>query len=245
MPIVATDLIKHGAASIVEDDTTSPVGGVINATRRPVFTQWTASAVAAVVSDGADARTVTIKGRLVTGVIDTEVLTLNGLTEVVGAKVWERVLKITLSASDAARTVTVRQGAGGATRATIPPNELMAYSFYIDSASEASPVARYEKLFWKNNHATLTLNGAKITLTADPAARIKIQLAAALDDSVTVTNRKTSPGGTFSDDGVELTVPTGVLPAQSGCGVWVEQALLADDAPIKSTFTTRLAGTTV
>jgi hypothetical protein len=155
------------------------------------------------------------------------------------------VLKVVLSGA-ATGTVTLSRATGGATVAVLEPGQTKAHIFFQRAASEASPVERYEKLFWKNNHGSLSLNDAKVTLTADPAERIKIALATSKDDSGSVANRKTAPGGlTFSDDSVELAVPTGALAAGEAIGVWVEQALEADDAPIKSTFTTQLAGTSV
>src|SRR4051812_16868752 len=122
MPIAATDLLLMSSANEPTDDV-STSGGAISTTSRPELTQWSANAVAAVILDGADVRTVTITGRLPTGVIDTEVLTLNGAVEVVGAKTWERVLSAVASATSATRTVSLRQGSGGTVRATIAINE--------------------------------------------------------------------------------------------------------------------------
>src|SRR5262245_7688690 len=171
MPITVTDLVAYGSASRPSDDV-STTGGAIATTDRPDLTQLTANAVIAVVSDGADVRTITIQGRNVAGGVDAEVLTLNGTTEVVGAKTFERILTVTASGADAARTVTVRQGAGGATRAQLLPNDLTRTTLFRQSASAAASLTRYEKLFWRNNHASLTLNGAQIRLTADPDSRI-------------------------------------------------------------------------
>lgn len=245
MPIAATDLIAFGAASRPSDDTAT-VGGAIDTTDRPDFTQWTANAVAAVLSDGADTRQITIQGRTAAGAIDTEVLTLNGVTEVVGAKTWERVLTITAASASGTRTVTVRQGTGGATRATISINETSRTAMFRQSASESGIAIRYEKFFWRNNHGSLTLNSADVTLTADPDSRIRIGLAATKGDSATATNRKTAPGGiSFSDDSVVLSVPTGALASTEAIGTWVEQNLPASDTAHKTTFTTRLRGTSV
>ncbi len=245
MPIANTDLIEHAAASMPEDDV-STSGGAIDTAARPDLTHLTANAVIAAISDGADVRTLTITGRLASGAIDTEAIVLTGAVEVVGAKTFERILKAVLSATDGARTVTVKQGAAGATRATIGPNETTRRLLFYDSASEAGATTRYEKTFLKNNHGTLTLNAAAVQLTADPAAKIKIGVAAAKGDTVSVANRKTAPGGiTFVDDGVSQNVPTGVLAAGEAIGVWKELALGASDAPNKTTYTTQLSGTTV
>ena len=245
MPIVAADLIPNGSASRPSDDT-STTGGAIATTDRPDFTQLTANALIAVISDGADVRTVTVEGRNAAGAVTTDVITLTGAVEAVGVVTFERILTLTLSASDGARTVTVRQGAGGATRATIGPNETTRTAFYRRSASESGIVIRYEKMFWKNNHATLTLNAAAVVLTADPDARIRLGLATAINDTATVVNRKTAPAGvSFVDDNVSQSVPGGILAAADRIGTWIEENLPAADAAHRTTFTTQLSGTSV
>lgn len=184
-------------------------------------------------------------GRLATGALDTEVLTLNGTTEVVGAKTWERILSAVLSASSGTRTVTLKQGSGGTTRHTFAPNQTAAYIFFQNSASESGSTTRDEKFFWKNTNGTLTLNSATVTLTADPASKITIALAATKNDSGSIANRKAGTGLTYSDDNVALSVPGGVLAAGDAIGVWPRLSLGAGDAAQKTSFTTQLAGTTV
>ncbi len=242
MSIANTDLQFWCAASMPNDDA-STSGGAISTTIQPRLTQFTSNAVAAAVSDGADTRTLTITGRLTSGVIDTDILTLNGTTEVVGVKTFERILRAVLSATSGTRTVTLRQGSGGSTRATLLPNEQETRVLFYDSTSSGSIVIRYEKLFIKNNHGTLTLTAAAITLTADPAARIRVGCATALDDTGSVANRVTAPGSiTYVDDSVAQSVPTGQIAAGSRVGVWIEQNLPANDPANKTTFTLQLAG---
>lgn len=242
MAIAATDLILYSSANMPTNDIGTS-GGAIDTASRPELTQFTANAVAAVISDGADTRTVTVTGRLASGVLDTEVLTLNGAVEVVGAKTWERIESIVASATSGTRTITFRQGSGGTTRATISLNETTRVILFRDSTSESGIAIRYEKAFFRNAHATLTLTSATITLTADPLARIRMAVVAAKGDSTSVANRKTAPvGPTFVDDSVAQGVPTGTLAAAENIGVWVEQNLPANDPPNKSTATLQLAG---
>lgn len=244
MPIAATDLLLQGAASRPEDDV-STSGGARAAVNKPEFTQLTANSVIAVVSDGADTRTVTIFGRNAAGAVVNEALVLNGTTEVVGTTTFERITKITTT-TDATRTVTVRQGAGGATRATLGPNITSVSMLFQNSASEAGATTRYEKVFWLNNHGSLTLNAAKVQMTADPAAKLTTGVAAAKDDTVSVANRKTAPGGiTFVDDNVQQNVPGTTLEAAAAVGIWMKQDLLASDSPVRNSFTLELAGTSV
>ena len=245
MSILSSELIFFDSANVPSDDV-STSGGAIDATSRPELTQWAANNIAQVLSDGADTRTVTVTGRLTTGVVDTEVLTLNGTTPVSGAKTWERIQKIVLSATDASRTVSIKEAAGGTVRATIGPNEKTRHISFQNSASDPSVLKdRVEKVFGKNTNASLTLTSAIVTLTADPSANIKIALATSVGDSTSVANRLTSTGLTFSDDNVDLSVPGGNLAAGSAIGVWVQQELAAGAAATKSTYTLRLQGTTV
>jgi hypothetical protein len=244
MPIASTDLILYGTTDRPEDDVTAS-GGTVTTLFRPVFNEFGGNSVVAVVSSAADTRQVTIVGRDATGAVVQEILTLDGTNEVVGVQVFERIQKVT-AASTATTTVTVREGSAGPTVSTIPALERGFYRLFLNSASEASPATRFEKIFWKNTHTSLTLNSAKVTLTADPSSRIRIGLAGTTNDVVSVANRKATPGGiSFVDDGVEQNVPGTILPADVVIGVWVEQALLSDDTPFKSSFTTRLAGTSV
>lgn len=245
MPITSSDLVLYNSANMPTDDT-STSGGAVDTLRRPVFTQLTANSQIALVSSGADTRVATITGRLPNGNLVTENVTLNGTTEVLSANTYERLLRLDLSATHASNTVTVRQGSGGPTIATIPPGERGITAMFINSQSESTAVDRYEKVFFRNNHATLNLQSAKVTLTADPASKIFIGLATAKNDTGSVPNRRTAPSGiTFVDDNVEVAVPGDVLEAGSAIGVWVRQSLAANDAALKSTFTLRISGTTV
>jgi hypothetical protein len=244
MPIAASDLVAFNAASRPQDDT-SPSGGAIDTAAQPTLTQFTANAVLAAVSSGSDTRTLTVKGRLPSGAISTETITLNGTTEVTTNTVWERILTVTLGSASPTLTVTIKQGAGGTVVGTLGPNITSLNALFINSSSDPNTsTTRYEKIFWKNTHATLALTSADVTLTADPDARITIALAATVNDSGSVANRLTSPGLTFSDDNVVLSVPGGSLNPGSAIGVWIAETLPAADSVHRTTFTTRLRGFT-
>ncbi len=245
MPIVAADLIPYSPASVPEDDT-SLTGGAIDLLTSSELVQLTGNSVCAVISDGADTRTVTITGRVPAGDIQTDAIVLNGTSEVVGPKTFERILKVVMSAGDGSRTVLVKEGSGGATKCTFEPNKTKRHILFYNSASEASQVIRYEKLFWKNTHGSLTLSEATMELTADPAAKIEMGVAASKDDTATIANRKAVPGGiSFVDDNVQQNVPNQELLTGETIGVWIKQTLAAADTANKTTFTTELAGNTV
>lgn len=247
MPIVAADLKKYGVASVPENDT-STSGGAIDTAKHYDITDIGATDQVTVISDGADTRTITIYGRNAAGAMVSEALVLNGTTRVTGTQAFERISKITASAGDGTRTVTITRDDSPTFTviATLAPNYTSAHRLFYDAASESGIVIRYEKEFWKNTHGTLTLNVAKMKLTADPQARIRMGIAAAKGDTVSVANRKTAPGGiTFVDDNVEQNVPAGILASAETIGVWIEMNLPANDPAFKNTYTTQLSGTTV
>jgi len=247
MSILSSELLVYGSAGLPQDDVASS-GGAIDATRRPALSQMTANATITVVSDtaGDTARSITIKYRDATGAIQSETLAVTGTTSVHTVGTAERFLTADMSGTHATATVTVSQ-TGGGTISTIPPLEIGFYVNFINSASDPSLAKdRYEKIAWKNTNATLTLTSAQVTLTADPSGKLTIGVAAAVNDTVSVANRLTAPGGvTFVGVGVAQNVPGGNLAAGSYIGAWIHQALLAGDAAIRQPYTTQLSGNTV
>jgi len=242
--ILTTDLLAFASASMPEDDA-STSGGAIDTATRVEFTDISAVDTVSMVSSAADTRSVTVTGRNAAGAIVTDTKSLNGTTPVVTTQTFERILKIII-ASSGAQTVTFTKTSGGANIATLGPNITGVRRFFYNSASQAGATLRYEKLFWKNENASLTLNSAQMTLTADPAAKIRIACEAAVGGTQSVANRLTVPSSiTLVDDGVAQNVPGGALAAAAAIGVWVELSLLASDAAIKNTFTTQLSGTSV
>lgn len=257
MPIAASDLILYCSANMPEDDT-STSGGAIDLDTRPVFTQLAADDdLEAVSSDSGDTtQTITVVCRKTDGSIQTSTATtLTGLSAVQIAGLdaaVERVLKVTLS-GDCAGTITLRRRPGGATVCTIPPGERGIHIVFYDSTSDPDYVTRrYEKLFWKNTHATLALTNATVQLSADPSSVIQTGVALAKDGTTSITDRletnaesDSRPAGiTFVDDAVDQNVPTGSLGAGEAIGIWVRLDLAAGNAPVRSTFTLRIAGAT-
>jgi hypothetical protein len=248
MPIVAADLQKYQSANHPKADTGTS-GGAIAATKYLDQLVLAANDQTEAVSDNAGdtTQTITIVGRDAAGAIQTEgPVTLNGTTPVaLGTTTYERILQVTKSAATTG-TVTIRRDAAAGDICTMPPAILDQIVMFYDAASEASIAIRYEKEYWQNNHGTLTLNSATVTLTDDPAGgtgRCRIALETSADQST--TNRKTVPGGspTWVDDDVAVDITS--LAAGANVGIWVEQNLPADDPAFKSTYTTELAGTTV
>lgn len=245
MSIVAADLVAHLPANLPEDDV-STAGGARVSTSRPLDSQFAASAQPYIESDNAGdtTQTVTIEGRDTGGGVISEAKTLNGTTPVAFTNTFERILNTIISAA-CTGTVLIKQGSGGTTRHTFAPGELKNAIFFQRSSSSGSIEIRYEKVFLTNTHGTLTLNSAQVTLTADPDSRFRIGVHTSKDDTATITDRTTTPGGiTFVDDSTAQNVPTGQLDAGEAIGVWIEQNLPASDAARKTTFTVQLSGTT-
>ena len=104
------------------------------------MTAFDANAVVAVISDGVDTRVVTIVGEDAGGVRQTQTLTLNGATEVAGTLTFSRLYLASISALDASRIVTIRQGAGGATRGIIGANRMVSFLWFGRRASAGTIV---------------------------------------------------------------------------------------------------------
>jgi hypothetical protein len=252
MPVTASDIVAYAAANKPTDDT-STNGGAIDATERVVFTDLAADDTIEVVSDNAGDTTqdITVTARNAAGETVSQTVTLNGTTPVELTTMGDvqRIQRALLD-SDAAGVVTVRRHGDVGDVGDIPAGERGFRRMFIDAVSNPSATKDYyEKIFFKNNNATLSLLNAVISESADPTAQLTFLLAASKDDSATSTNRVTAPavGDTLDPDtfdGNNKSVPGTNLAAGEAIGVWVELALTTDNAPIESTYTLQCAGST-
>lgn len=252
MSVTASDLVIYGSASMPENDVDS-AGGAIATTTRVI--PDSASLMNApgglieMVSDNlADTMNVTITGRNAAGSIVSETKALNGTTVVDFTTTFERIYKIVL-ASAAGGTVTVRQDGGGTTIVAIEAGvTTIRRPFYGVGADAAGGSQRiyYEKVFLKNNHATLSLLSAQISESADPESQVEFALEDAVDDTESVADRTTAPVGITGDgfSGTAKNVPGTDLAAGSAIGVWLKLTLPAGDAATKSTYTLGVSGST-
>ena len=192
---VAADLQAFASLNMPDDDVGTS-GGAIDLSTRVDFTPIAANDDIEVVSDnvGDISQDCTIEVRKLDGSVDTELVTLNGTTPVVFATlgVIERILKCTLSAA-ATGIVTLQRSPSGATIRDIPAGETGFVRMFRKSASESGATLRYEKLFWKNTHSTEALLTALVKQNADPSTKITHAVSLAVDDSVSVADRKTPP----------------------------------------------------
>jgi hypothetical protein len=123
MPVIQSDIILYGSASMPDTDTPTDIGGAIALTKKMGFADLsTPSLVEIVSSQAADiTQTITISYRTTAGVLSTEVKTLSGLTPVAYVATMERLLKAIKNAttagdaaimtSTAERTGTAQAGA--------------------------------------------------------------------------------------------------------------------------------------
>lgn len=248
MAILDTELILYGSANHPEIDTTT-AGGAISTSVKLVFTDISATGTVEVLSNNAGdtTQTVTVTGRLAAGNIASEVLTLNGTTPVAGTNSYERILKAVKSASTTG-VITLRKASDDVTIATFEktPHEILTIRrlFYDASAPPSGTRDYYEKGFWKNTNATLTLTNSTVVEQADPTAKVTFALANTLDDTGTSTNRLTAPasGVTAFDSATKNVANTQNLTNGTAQGIWFKLSLAAGDAATKNTYTTRLTG---
>lgn len=246
MSVVASDLVAWMAATQSDADGIA-VGGAIDLLRRPDFTQATAADTVEVVSSAAGdtTQTATLTARKADGTVVTQTVTLNGTTAVIFsvAGAIDRILQVELSAT-AAGTVTVRKSVAGATYRAIPIGERGFSMIFRKTASSTTGIVNYyAKFFWKNTNGTNALLSALVSESADPAAVITHGLATAVNDSGTATNRQTAPAG-VTIDGSAKAVPGTDLAAGAAIGVWLNMTLAQNNAPIRSTYTSQIAGAT-
>jgi len=250
MAILVSELKKYGAANRPEDDV-SVSGGGIDANCVLDVAQLTANTTLRIFSDNAadTTQSITITGRLPSGEISSDVIPMNGVDGtilVVGAVTFERFLKLAASAP-LVGNLTVEQDTDGADIVTLPAGKTHASIMFIGSESEAAETDRYEQEIWRNESAeSKTLLNAAMQLLSDPSAIIMVGMEIAKDSATSVANRKALPAGvSFFDDGASIAVPGNQLEANSSIILWVNQKLAAGAAPLKSTFTTELSGSSI
>jgi len=252
MPVAAADLIAFAAASMPTDDT-SLTGGDIDLLRRVVFTGTedqalgtTPGTIEVISNNASDTQNCTIVARKADGSSVTETLALTGVTAKIfaGNGAVERIQSVDL-ASVAIGTVTVRRSVAGPTISTIPPGERGVLRMFRNAVSSGSTKDMYEKLFWKNTHATLALLNALVAeVVGGSAAKITFAVEA-VNGVGTAANRLTVPAGAGAFGDTSLAVSTGSLAVGARVGVWLKLSLTANDSPIAHSiaqYTTQISG---
>lgn len=197
----------------------------------PIFTAKLASAsIIEILSDGADTRSITIKGRLATGAYYEETIVLNGATVVQTAQALLWLISVELSATSATRTVTVRHGSSDSTVLTLPPLYIQKRVLFPNAYSDpTNALDRYELIYVDNISAQAAV-GFGLKIKTDPSSRHGLGVAPATGDIAEVTTgepRKSAPSSvTFVTDGSVVTLPSGAsLNASAHWGFYVRQSL--------------------
>jgi len=244
--VVSSDLVAYHAATQSSSDT-GTVGGAIDTLRRPDFTQLAASDTVEVISSAAGdtTQTCTVVGRDSQGRLVSQTVTLNGTSAVAFNTLGtvERILSCELSAT-AAGTVTLRRSDHTTAVRAIPIGE-RGFSMILQKGSSSTSVEvdYYAKFFWKNTNTTNALLAAAVSDSANPSGVVTFGLAASQSDSGTATTRQTAPAGiSFAD--TSQNVPSTDLAATASIGVWLKFTLAANQAAIKSSYTSQIAGQT-
>jgi len=249
MPISSSDLQLYGSAHMPEDDLVSTVvGGAISTTTKLEFTDVSTPTTVSVFSSNPvdTTQTLTITGRDTSGNIVSQILSLSGTTIINSTQVFERILKIVLSAPATGTVSVVRNNPPTYTPiVSMLPGILQVRRTFYAASSGVLPATRYEKVFLKNTNGSFVLQNAKVTLTADPSSKLLLGLAAAKNDSTSITGRLNNPppGVTFVGLGVDQFCPGNTLENSAYIGVWISQTLQANDPPVKSSGNVRILGT--
>lgn len=249
MPVLDSDIVVYGAQNHAEDDS-SVQGGAIDTTVRLVFVDIDPAGTIEAVSDNAGDTTqdLTVVGLNAAGEVVTEQQTLNGTTPVAFSETIATILKATLSGA-AAGNVTVREAGGGDTLMIFEPGLLQIRRPFYLAAAEASGGAQrkyYEKIFFRNNNASLSLTNAVISELSDPSGKIAFALETSLDGTGTSANRRTAPasGVTAFDSNPKNVANNQNHTAGAAQGVWLELTLDPGDPAQETSYTLRESGTT-
>ena len=103
-----------------------------------------ANAQIALVSSGADTRTVTLIGLDANGNPISETDTLNGTTENLSNTTFSKLYLAYASATDANNTITIKQGSGGSTLGTIGPNKISSFLWFGKKVDNTQTIVNAE-----------------------------------------------------------------------------------------------------
>ena len=269
MPVTADNIKIYGSEHMREGDADSQ-GGAIDTSKKVIFSDIsTASILEAWSSVNDDGKTVTVTGRDESGVIRTAVATLPNAVGTattatnVGTQVFERILKIVLSAASTG-TITVQLDGNAGGLATLEPGITEVRRPFYGAVAAASTTTKkyYEKVFVKNEHASLALTNAKIYEQSDGTGKIAFGLENNKGGNGTSSDRLHSPAihptdpnkvkafqGTTGESGAQDVAPGSSTDNHLGNnetqGVWLELTLPPGTPPDKDTYTLRVTGETV
>lgn len=249
MAISASELIMYGSTNMPEDDT-SASGGAIATTVRVIFDDTSLpnslsdTVTVESSSAGDSSQSVTVYGRDSAGVIQSEVLSLNGVTPVAGAITYDRLLKAVISATHAG-TISIKKASGGTVIAALESGVLtIRRPFYNAASSPTQGKTLYEKIFLKNTNATLTLTSAQVSGSVASLGSItQFAMETTQNSPSGMANRLTAPANTgVLSNTAKYIPPSSGLAAGSGIGIWLVLSLSSGLAPQLGTYSLTTMG---
>ena len=252
MSIVSSDIVVYASADMPEDDTSSS-GGAIDTATMVIFTDIASTDNVEIFGEGGDeSKTVVVTGRLASGSEDSETITLDAsdaTTVVDGTKQWERILKIS-SPNSPAGSITVQKDGDSGDIVVIPTGiSMVRRPFYGATANATGGADKelYEKVFIKNEHATLSLLDMQVDETSDPSTFLTFDLEDAVDDNNSLSDRldsaPTGMAGSFTSSAKLLTTAgQDDLAAGEAIGVWLNLSLADGTAAAKTTYELTVTG---
>ena len=243
------DVRIYGCANHAENDT-STQGGAIDRTvilsfDEPILMNGLNDTIDIYSLDDTDTtQTLTITGRNSSGTIVSENYNINGTTVQFGSTTFQQVLKIVCSASHAGDLVFVDNTNSkvlgrllGTTNAPGGTAELTLRRPFYDIRIPTSGInTYYEKVFLRNNSGS-TYYYVNIYETKDEWMNVTFDLAAAKNDSESVTNRKTAPNltlGSFNNE--KKGVPGTHLSSGDAIGIWLKIDISAGMLPDEQVY---------
>ena len=252
MPVAESDIVVYGSALMPDDDAPVNIGGGIDLTTRISFVDIAATDQVEVLSDNAGdtTQTVTLFGRNAAGELISDPMALNGLTVVASALTFERILKVVVDAAHAGN-ITIRDQDSDTEIMVIESGVLQVRRPFYGAAAEPAAGAQrkyYEKVFFRNNHATLSLTNAQILEQLDASGLVAFDLESTLGGTDTNgggNNRQVAPGGYTFNSAAKNVANAQNHTALAAQGVWLELTLAAGAAAQNTNFTLRESGETV
>ena len=252
MPVLTTDIVVYGSALMPDDDAGLNIGGAIDLTTRISFAPIVAVDQVEILSDNAGdtTQTVTLFGRNAAGELISDPVALNGTVLALSALTFERILKIVVSAAHTGN-ITIRDQDTDTEIVVIESGVLQIRRPFYGAAAEATGGAQrtyHDKVFFRNNHATLSLTNAQILEQLDASGLIAFDLESTLAGSDTNgagNNRQVAPGGYVFTSAAKNVANAQNHTALAAQGVWLELTLAAGAAAQNTSVTLRESGETV
>lgn len=258
MSLLSSNIVIYGSANMAESDSGTQ-GGTISTTTYVVFGNATVtnniddSLNLEGLAVGDAGKRVTVTGRSPAGLIVSEEFFLNGSIVDYGTVVFEKIYKITTSASTV-NVVRIRKNSDNSIVMNVPATiRKVVRPFYGAVADKVGGSTRtyYEKVFVKNNNSTDYLLDARFTDGGgDTNGYITFATENTVDGTASVTNRLTAPDSSvlgtsgFSSSVKILNDEINVrdLASSTAIGIWLKLTLPAGSNAEEGTWTLNVSG---